>query len=74
MAYGSITVENILYVLLGNISALGLWAADGLLALAAAAKSEMIMRTGMRKWRKTYLDAQELESASRRSHPRTIKP
>ncbi len=59
VAYGSITVGNILYVLLGNISASGLWAADGLLALAAAAMSVLIVRTGMRKWRNTYSDAQE---------------
>lgn len=59
VAYGSIAVGNILYVLLGNISAPGLWVVDGLLALAAAAMSVLIVRTGMRKWRNTYSDAQE---------------
>lgn len=58
-AYGGIAVGNILYVLLGHISAPGLWVADVLLALAAAAMSVLIVRTGMRKWRSTYSDAQE---------------
>lgn len=59
VVYGSIAVGNILYVLIEGISAPGLWVADGLLALATAAMSVLVIRTGMKRWRKTYLDAQE---------------
>ncbi len=59
ITYGCIGVGMILHVLVNSISAPGLWVADGLLALAAAAMSLLVVRTGMKKWRKTYSDLQE---------------
>ena len=57
-AYGSITMGIIMYTLVSSISAPGLWVADGLLALAAAAMSVLVVWIGMKKWRQTYSDMQ----------------
>ena len=57
-AYGGIAIGVILYILVSSISAPGLWVVDGLLALAAAAMSVLIVWTGMKRWLQTYSDMQ----------------
>ena len=57
-AYGGIAIGVILYILVSSISAPGLWVVDGLLALAVAAMSVLIVWTGMKRWRQTYSDIQ----------------
>ena len=59
ITYGCIGVGIILHFLVNSISAPGVWVADGLLALAAAAMSLMVVQTGIKRWRKTYSDLQE---------------
>lgn len=64
IAYGSIVVGAGLFSLTGILSAPRMWAMDGLLALSAAALSMLVVRTGMKKWRRTFSDTQENEVKS----------
>jgi len=57
-AYGGIAVGMLLYALVDNVSLPELWAVDGALALAAAAMSVTVARTGMKRWCQTYSDGQ----------------
>lgn len=63
-AYGSIVVGEGLFSLAGILSVWGLWVMDGLLVLSAAALSMLVVRTGMKKWRRTFFDMQENEVKS----------
>lgn len=56
IAYGELIVGMGLYVLVSKCSISALWVADGLLALAAAAMSILVVRTGMKRWLQTYSD------------------
>lgn len=58
IAYGCVAAGMVLYVLICGMTAPGLWVADGLLGLAAAAMSALVARTGMKRWRRTYSDAE----------------
>lgn len=60
-AYGSIVVGVGLFSLTGILSVWGLWVMDGFLVLSAAALSVLVVRTGMKKWRRTFSDMQENE-------------
>lgn len=64
IAYGCILAGSGLCGLIGILSAPGLWVMDGLLAMAAAALSLLVVRTGMKKWRRTFSDMQENEMRS----------
>lgn len=63
-AYGGILAGLGLFSLIGTLSAAGLWVMDGLLAVAAALLSLLVVRTGMKKWRRTFSDMQENEVKS----------
>lgn len=63
-AYGGILAGLGLCGLIAIFSAPGLWVMDGLLALSAAALSTLVVRTGMKKWRRTFFDMQENEMKS----------
>lgn len=63
-AYGCILAGQVLCGLIGKLLAPGLWVMDGLLAMAAAALSLLVVRTGMKKWRRTFSDIQENEEKS----------
>lgn len=60
-AYGCILAGQGLYGLIGILSVPGLWVMDGLLVLSAAALSLLVVRTGVKKWRRTFSDIQESE-------------
>lgn len=62
IAYGGIAVSLSLLVLIGTLPMRGLWVMDGLLVAAAAAETILVVRTGMKKWRRTYFDMQENEN------------
>ncbi|MDE6675488.1 MAG: hypothetical protein K2K19_11895, partial [Acetatifactor sp.] len=63
-AYGCILAGWGLFGLIGILSAPGLWVMDGLLAVATAVLSLLVVRTGMKKWRRTFSDMQENEVKS----------
>ena len=58
-AYGGIVAGEILLTVVNVVSLPGLWLAEGLLALAAAAISVLVVRIAMKKWRQTFFDTQE---------------
>ena len=60
-AYGCIVAGVGLFSLIGILSVPGLWVMDGLLVLSAAALSLLVVRTGVKKWRRTFSDIQESE-------------
>lgn len=64
IAYGCILAGAGLCGLIGILSAPGLWVMDGLLVLSTAALSVLVVRTGMKKWRRTFSDMQENEVKS----------
>lgn len=57
-AYGGIVAGEILFTVINVVSLPGLWLAEGLLALAAAAISVLTVRIAMKKWRQTFFDTQ----------------
>lgn len=63
-AYGGILAGGGLFGLIVILSTPGLWVMDGLLVLSAAALSVLVVRTGMKKWRRTFSDMQENEVKS----------
>lgn len=56
IAYGGMVIGVILYAAICMIPARGIWLADVLLALAAAAVSVETVRIAMKKWRRTFSD------------------
>lgn len=58
---GCVPAGQVLCYFIGIFSAPGLWVMDGLLAMAAVALSLLVVRTGMKKWRRTFSDMQESE-------------
>ena len=58
-AYGCFAVWVGLFILIGILPAPGLWVMDGLLAAAAVAVSMLVVRIGMKRWRRTFSDMQE---------------